>query len=484
MPSRKIDVTPDPSLLEDIGATSFEVREAIAELVANSFDARVKGKKLTVEVFMSPEEIRVVDDGKGMTDAVLAEAVRLSVKMDQVAPSDEPRKGMFGLGLKTAAASLGQYWQVTTRTPSEKTEHSVAFDLKAWRSRSSERGFKWEAELQTEPRRASGPLGDRAHGTAVIIRKLRDPNTLSGAVADLLGRAFKGELEAGDEILVDGERATPPVITPLEKHAIDVEVDPEKHQRITGWVGLDRQTHNDSYYGLNLYRRGQLIEAWNKDFFAPHLMTSRIIGEVNFDFVPPNFHKKGFETNSAEWKLAAAEMKELLKPFVRASREMSRGKGDELRVQRALDGLHRATGAAGEIGIVDAAPSGDHREFAEPGPESEDESTDDIDVGSDTLVLSDGPVHLTAIVQEMQSEELPWDYIFDASSRELQAIVNSASRLFSSTKDQKSLGVLALADTVVAFLVDEKGLAPTRARDIRNRWLFLALAPDPSKVGD
>ena len=45
-----IDTTPDASLMEDIGVGNFTVAEAIAELVANSFDWRYPDEPLTVDI--------------------------------------------------------------------------------------------------------------------------------------------------------------------------------------------------------------------------------------------------------------------------------------------------------------------------------------------------------------------------------------------------------------------------------------------------
>ena len=113
--SHHFEVPPDPSLMEDIGATSFTVAEAIVELVANSLDARPEDdRKLNVDVKVSGDEVSVVDDAKGRNWTDSKEAVRLGVKMDAlVGTSGTPLKGKFGLGMKTASASLGgRNWTV------------------------------------------------------------------------------------------------------------------------------------------------------------------------------------------------------------------------------------------------------------------------------------------------------------------------------------------------------------------------------------
>src|SRR6267143_786109 len=100
--TKEYNIVPDPALMEDIGATSFTVAEAVVELVANCLDARVPGSGLRVDIGIAPEEIRVVDDASGMSEEILAEAVRLGVKMDMITGRKEEKKGMFGLGMKTA----------------------------------------------------------------------------------------------------------------------------------------------------------------------------------------------------------------------------------------------------------------------------------------------------------------------------------------------------------------------------------------------
>lgn len=476
----QFDIAPDPTLMEDIGAASFSVADAIIELLANSIDARVGDDRLDIEVLVSPEEIRVVDDGHGMTKDVLAEAVRLGVKMDKVTGNKRTRKGMYGLGLKTAAASLGRWWSVHTRPQSGDREYRVAFDLDEWRRHAGDRDFKWRISIEDHDPDSEGPLGDRPHGTAVVVRKLRERHPMPGPVLDKVGHAYKPHIQHGDAIHVNGEVARPKEFDFFDDSRVEIDEELEDGKRIVGWVALDKQTHNDDLYGLNLYRENQLVEPWNKDWFAAHLMTSRIIGEVSLDFVPVNFHKQGFEKTSDEWKLASAAMKEVLKPVVKASRTMSRGKKDETRFARAIEGLKRATGAAGDLGELSSGHMSDEPEDDLGGedPAGSYEEGTEVDVEADTLVIDGNKIKLAFIIEEYQSEQTPWDYLFDEPSQELQAVVNSNSLLFKKAKDEQFLGMLALADSVSSWLVRERGFDADQARSIRDRWLFAALQGD------
>jgi hypothetical protein len=405
----------------------------------------------------------------------LAEAVRLGVKMDAIRGSRRPRKGMFGLGLKTAAASLGRYWSVTSRPLGGQAEYFVEFDLADYRASTGARDFDWAVEIEERGPDTKGILGDRAHGTAVEIRQLRERSPMAGPVLEALGSAYKPHIMAGDEIWVNGDRAGPPDFAFIEgtRKDIDLHLGPEGEFRITGWVGLDKQTHNRGDYGFNLYRRNQLVEAWNQDWFPAHLMTSRIIGEAHLDFVDVNFNKKGFQKQTPEWKLATEAMREFLKPIVRASREVSRGRNDRGKFARAVEGLNAAMNKTPILDEVRVTDEPEAVGAAGAGLES-----DPVMVQPKVLHLVDGAVHLSYVVEEFSSEQTPWDYLYDDRARELQAVLNANSRLFTQVKDEKFLGTLAIADCVTRFLVDKMGFSAVDAREIRDRWMFVALGDE------
>ena len=292
--SHHFEVPPDPSLMEDIGATSFTVAEAIVELVANSLDARPEDdRKLNVDVKVSGDEVSVVDDAEGIDLERLKEAVRLGVKMDSIAGPRKKRKGMFGLGIKTAAASLGRSWSVVTRPLSGEVELQVDFDLEAYSRRRGEGHFDWAVDIDERSPMLDGILGARERDRHVIHR-LREQDQMPGTVLALLGSAYSPHIATGDRFSVNGTDAMPPAYEFVadSRQEIELLVDSRANKVIRGWVALDKRTHNSVDYGFNLYREDQLIEAWNKDWFPPHLMTSRIVGEAHLDFVPVNFHRR------------------------------------------------------------------------------------------------------------------------------------------------------------------------------------------------
>lgn len=470
----EIDTTPDTSLTEKIGAASFTVAEAVAELVANSMDARVELNPLHIEVAVGPTEVAVSDDGAGMTLDILREAVRLAVDMDEFHKRKD-RKGMYGLGLKTACASLGRQWSILTRTKGAETDLSITFDFDEIASRPKSSRTEWKATIEEVKRTKSSRLGDREHGTLIRIAKLRDRNPMSGPVMDNLGRAYKPHLGNGDVIRVNEVPAAPPAYDLLEgsKQEFDKTFG-DRPYRVHGWIGLDKKTHNDDAFGINLYRKGQLIVPWNKDWFRIHLMTSKIVGEVNIDFVPVNFHKKGFDTQSDEWKAVTAFMREFMKPFVRASEQSIKGRHDKTKEARAVKGLNAAMGAAPGLNFGgDTAGSGSTDE------KEEKKSRDDVAVEPTieiaTLHLADGPISLSFSFVAGGDEQTLWGHLYDSGSRDLVAVINTQSQAFKESKDQEMLAIFGLADSVMEFLMREHSFDLSKALDLRNQWVRAAL---------
>ncbi len=88
--SESIDITPDPSMMEDIGSANYTLYQAINELLANTFDARhidAAGKALPVRVdidVVAGKSVMVSDTAMGMNKEILAKALTLGFKMDRI----------------------------------------------------------------------------------------------------------------------------------------------------------------------------------------------------------------------------------------------------------------------------------------------------------------------------------------------------------------------------------------------------------------
>ena len=113
---RVIDIPPNPSpLIESMRAIGYSLSTALADLIDNCIAAGAK----KIQIFTVPEpsgpKIGILDDGKGMNEQELLEAMRLGSRspLEERAKSD---LGRFGLGLKTASFSQCRMLTVVTRT--------------------------------------------------------------------------------------------------------------------------------------------------------------------------------------------------------------------------------------------------------------------------------------------------------------------------------------------------------------------------------
>ena len=487
----KFNMTPDPSLLEDIGAGSFTVGEAIAELVANSFDARVQDTNVEVHIEVNNSEIWVIDNGKGMTADELPQRMKLAFKDPEREKSGKKIKGMYGLGLKTACASLGRAWGIYTKAPGDAQTHHFDLDLEEWTNRRGEDNPNWEHETQSSLSFPDSPLNDVQFGTAVYIRKLRDKDLFVSPIMDRLSRAYKPHLEAGDKIFLNGVELLPEriEIRPDSRAEIDALIGPNDEYHITGWLGVG-QTSNDSSFGINIYRQGQLVETWNKDWFRAHTMTSRVRGDVNLDFVPSNFHKKGLDKSSLEWAIASEFMKVAVDPIRKLSEALSKDRNDPTRDDRAFAAFNSNLSTVPELtrtGEANAVTSlrgtspasspeakgakGDVPPSVPGAPVGGTSASVRAEVRDNKLIVGNEEISIVGKVQALSSKERHWDYAFNEENAELLVVLNSASPVYEKTTDLDFYAVLAKADVVTTFLIEKRNWKAKDARQIRDLWL-------------
>jgi hypothetical protein len=65
--------------------------------------------------------------------------------------------------------------------------------------------------------------------------------------------------------------------------------------------------------------------------------------------------------------------------------------------------------------------------------------------------------------------------LYDPKTKDLLAVINTESRLYKTSTDQEFIGILALSEAVVGFLIRDLGYSYSGARELRDNWLFDAL---------
>lgn len=489
MGTRVIKGYPSPRLMENIGATNQSTEEAIGELVANSLDACDSFEDTQITIDLRDEQIKVIDNGRGMTLDILSEAVRIAEDMSSHLERKEGAKGHFGMGFKTSCSTLGYYYEIFTRPKNGNVEYHVAFDIHDYIKRQYGDNA-WDVIIEDSTPRPSSPLGNISHGTAFVIKQLKSKNRVPSAIRAYIEKAFKPDIKEGAQIkLIDGNDE---YAIQIQKDSfikgsrieIDEKFGPNNKYHITGWMALDKQTNNSGFYGFNIYRKNQLVEQFNKSWFPAHLMTSRIIGEVNMDFLEATFYKQGVQQASEGWTYAKDHMTEYLKSIVSASRNISK-KGNinsPTEVRKIIKNLHE------DYGVEDS----DNESLIE-------ESTTDTSsthtsesihdtiknvVTVDSLSLeNNGEISISYIEKDNSSNVVsPFDYIFseaeeedDEQKAELQVIVFKNHPLWKMKVEDKAKIVLAVQDSIYRLLVEKLQFDTAKALKIRNEWLAARL---------
>lgn len=162
---RQADATPyAASLIEGMRDFGYTLETAMADIIDNSVTASASKVEIVAETFADEPWIAIVDDGVGMDEAELIEAMRPGSRN----PLDEREDhdlGRFGLGLKSA--SFSQCRELTVITRKAGVSSAATWDL----DRVAETNV-WAVELEDDLSHV--PAADRLPdtGTIVLWRKL------------------------------------------------------------------------------------------------------------------------------------------------------------------------------------------------------------------------------------------------------------------------------------------------------------------------
>jgi len=316
-----------PKFLQRLANANLANWQAINELIANSIDSWIdfSGTRPVLEINIIIEQstdldkavIVVTDNANGMNLETLQKAVRGFLDSDKEESKNSKKYlGMFGFGLLGAAFTLGQELTVVTTTDNKK--HYVATG--------GVEKFKTDKDfdvLEKTPSTQEKKLFKKS-GTRVVIKDFNGKIDLNDTRRYLQHswRYFlnKNDFGSGVKITLEfnGEKETMlayklgqfndrPVI---DETLIPIEFDLEWKERrgenkkikISGNLGLSVQGGQNALAGgLNLYRRGQLIEHTNREFYNWGAEYAKIHGDLHID-LPVTMQKNGYDKQSDAWK--------------------------------------------------------------------------------------------------------------------------------------------------------------------------------------
>lgn len=140
---------------------------AIADILDNSIAADAKNIEVEWHWQSGDPVALILDDGSGMAEARLVEAMRFG-GVGPDAPRSSQDLGRFGLGLKTA--SLSQCRQLTVISQHGNSRHSFTWDIDQIRKA----GDEWNLIIGSAnlPDKFVGGLKEKKTGTLVVWRKI------------------------------------------------------------------------------------------------------------------------------------------------------------------------------------------------------------------------------------------------------------------------------------------------------------------------
>lgn len=176
--TRTVDATPyAASLIEGHRDFGYSLETALADVIDNAITAGARTVELVADTVADEPWIALADDGCGMSEAELVEAMRLGSKnpTDEREPED---LGRFGLGLKSASFS-----QCRSLTVLSRRDGQVA--CARWDLDRVAKQNDWRLELIENPELVTGHDLLPSAGTVVIWQKL---DRLSGGYNHDRGR--------------------------------------------------------------------------------------------------------------------------------------------------------------------------------------------------------------------------------------------------------------------------------------------------------
>lgn len=184
MPTRLIPPSA-AALIESLRGTGYTLETALADLIDNSIAASAKSIDVTLEWNDGEPYAILADDGNGMAEARLIEAMRFGGGGPALL-RESTDLGRFGLGLKTASLSQCRRLSVASRRDGVTT--AFCWDLDHIRKT----GEAWELieGLPSAVAHLAKPLEDRPAGTFVIwdridFGRIREKPTLKTFLAGI-----------------------------------------------------------------------------------------------------------------------------------------------------------------------------------------------------------------------------------------------------------------------------------------------------------
>ncbi|MCI5583046.1 MAG: ATP-binding protein [Anaeroplasma sp.] len=289
-----VDVTVGSGIIGTYQRMPQKLERVFSEFIDNttqSFidhkDELIKVTKSTVnkiEITWNNSEIVIKDKAFGMNKDDFSRALKLNAPADSYS---ENSRSQYGMGLKIAAAYLGDWYSIESTQLGSKEKYYAVVDVQEW--------------MKTNPRTVKCTISDvqeNTHYTIITIRKpLRDLTTsLDETLRKKLALIYSKDLDSGDlEIFLNGRPiiSTDPELRENQEtgseylnYFEDSFVFNEVEYNYSGWIGiLKTASTDDAGFTLSQYGRGIKLNYRPSDIFGKpnSFQYQRVVGEIQLD---------------------------------------------------------------------------------------------------------------------------------------------------------------------------------------------------------
>jgi hypothetical protein len=182
--SGHLDLSPQPSaLLESLRSIGYTIETALADIIDNSITAQSTSVSVQFLWNNGAPWVAIVDDGRGMTQEELIEAMRFGSRTP-IESRDENDLGRFGLGMKTASISQCRHLTLASKRDGMLTACEWDLDKIATNGSASWLAGLYDPANITSDLLLNGlvseSLANRESGTILLWRRLDNSSVEKG----------------------------------------------------------------------------------------------------------------------------------------------------------------------------------------------------------------------------------------------------------------------------------------------------------------
>jgi hypothetical protein len=513
----KIDISSRFLSPEVLGKQGMSEIDCIAEFIANSFDwnvSRLDDKAITnILVEFGDDFIQVIDNGEGMNIEQLDKAINLGEDSGDYRGREtgDEKKGMYGMGLKTSALTLGYKFTITTISIEDPdTEYQFEFDSENGKSNPN---YMDSLKINYDEKPNDSILRDFKSGTCIKIEKLvlKETKSLEAIKVRIEERFFIDISALKDKNLLNFKFVKDGYSTDVVKLNIEdwfkdkilksdfespskwmkrkeykyIGKDGNEYQ-LKGYLQLlNKRSISKREYGLHLYYRGQLIERFHKGklFDMSGRKGERTFGVLHLDGCTPDQNKSRGFVEDEIFENVLNLIKEDFKVYNKLGNTTGIAKtliNDEINRRKGIGSKH-----GGEIEKpVDVDP-------VIPDTPPVDDPLDDYPEGTIKITknlyicVNSSRLHNKAL---SATHKLSWEPIYNPDTKidklyELSVYINQDSALYKSissnyykTSDQDNIKSfftkVAVCESINQKLIDEHDYTVEEARKVTDTKVY------------